>query len=59
MVTVCEVGYRAAHSAFALRLAGFDDVRVYDASRREWDDRGASPWSLRRPYLSDKRPIVR
>jgi thiosulfate/3-mercaptopyruvate sulfurtransferase len=43
VVTVCEVGYRAAHSAFALRLAGFDDVRVYDASMREWDDRDDLP----------------
>jgi len=43
VVTVCEVGYRAAHSAFALRLAGFDDVRVYDASMREWDDREDLP----------------
>lgn len=38
VVTVCEVGWRAAHSAFALRLAGFEDVRVYDASMREWDN---------------------
>jgi thiosulfate/3-mercaptopyruvate sulfurtransferase len=43
VVTVCEVGYRAAHVAFALRLAGFDDVAVYDASMREWDDREELP----------------
>ena len=43
VVTVCEVGWRAAHSAFALRLAGFSDVRVYDASMREWDDREDLP----------------
>jgi thiosulfate/3-mercaptopyruvate sulfurtransferase len=43
VVTACEVGYRAAHVAFALRLAGFDDVRVYDASMREWDDREDLP----------------
>jgi thiosulfate/3-mercaptopyruvate sulfurtransferase len=43
VVTVCEVGWRAAHSAFALRLAGFTDVRVYDASMREWDDREDLP----------------
>jgi thiosulfate/3-mercaptopyruvate sulfurtransferase len=43
VVTVCEVGWRAAHSAFALRLAGFDDVRVYDASMREWDNRADLP----------------
>ena len=43
VVTVCEVGWRAAHSAFALRLAGFADVRVYDASMREWDNREELP----------------
>jgi thiosulfate/3-mercaptopyruvate sulfurtransferase len=43
IVTVCEVGWRAAHSAFALRLAGFNDVRVYDASMREWDNREDLP----------------
>ena len=43
VVTVCEVGWRASHSAFALRLAGFTDVRVYDASMREWDNREDLP----------------
>jgi len=43
VVTVCEVGYRAAHTAFALRLAGFTDVSVYDASMREWDNREDLP----------------
>jgi thiosulfate/3-mercaptopyruvate sulfurtransferase len=43
VVTVCEVGWRAAHSAFALKTAGFNDVRVYDASMREWDDREDLP----------------
>jgi thiosulfate/3-mercaptopyruvate sulfurtransferase len=43
VVTVCEVGWRAAHSAFALKLAGFSDVRVYDASMREWDNREELP----------------
>ena len=43
VITVCEVGWRAAHTAFALRLAGFTDVRVYDASMREWDNREELP----------------
>ena len=43
VVTVCEVGWRASHTAFALRLAGFRDVRVYDASMREWDNREDLP----------------
>jgi thiosulfate/3-mercaptopyruvate sulfurtransferase len=43
VITVCEVGWRASHTAFALRLAGFQDVRVYDASMREWDNREDLP----------------
>ena len=43
VITVCEVGWRASHTAFALRLAGFKDVRVYDASMREWDNREELP----------------
>ena len=43
VVTICEVGWRASHSAFALRLAGFRDVRVYDASMREWDNDSSLP----------------
>jgi len=43
VITVCEVGWRASHTAFALRLAGFEDVRVYDASMREWDNREELP----------------
>ena len=43
VVTVCEVGWRASHTAFALRYAGFTDVRVYDASMREWDNREDLP----------------
>lgn len=43
VVTVCEVGWRASHTAFALTLAGFRDVRVYDASMREWDNREELP----------------
>jgi len=43
VITVCEVGWRASHTAFALRLAGFTDVRVYDASMREWDNRDDLP----------------
>ena len=43
VVTICEVGWRASHSAFALRLAGFRDVRVYDGSMREWDNDPSLP----------------
>jgi len=43
VVTVCEVGWRASHTAFALCYAGFTNVRVYDASMREWDNREDLP----------------
>jgi thiosulfate/3-mercaptopyruvate sulfurtransferase len=36
LVTYCQGGVRAAHSAFALRLAGYPCVRVYDGSWAEW-----------------------
>ena len=39
MITYCQGGIRAAHTVFALRLAGFDKVRNYDASWAEWGNR--------------------
>ena len=35
-VTYCQGGVRAAHSALALGLAGFDRVRVYNGSWAQW-----------------------
>lgn len=35
-VTYCQGGIRAAHTALALQLAGFDRVRVYDGSWAVW-----------------------
>ncbi len=35
-VTYCGVGISASALLFALRLAGIDDVRLYDASWEEW-----------------------
>ena len=32
----CQGGVRAAHTALALRLAGYTRVRVYDGSWAEW-----------------------
>jgi thiosulfate/3-mercaptopyruvate sulfurtransferase len=40
VVTYCQGGVRAAHSAFALSRAGYPNVRVYDGSWAEW---GNSP----------------
>lgn len=36
IVTYCQAGVRAAHTALALRLAGYPRVRVYDGSWAEW-----------------------
>ncbi len=36
VVTYCQGGDRAAHSAFALSRAGYLNVRVYDGSWAEW-----------------------
>jgi len=36
VVTYCQVGMRAAILYFALRLLGYDQVRLYDGSWEEW-----------------------
>lgn len=36
VITYCQGGVRAAHTAFTLRLLGFDNVAVYDGSWAEW-----------------------
>jgi thiosulfate/3-mercaptopyruvate sulfurtransferase len=42
-VTYCQGGVRAAHAAFALRLAGYPRVRIYDGSWAEWGNDPALP----------------
>jgi len=39
VITYCQGGVRAAHSALALLMAGFGDVSVYDGSWDDWGNR--------------------
>jgi thiosulfate/3-mercaptopyruvate sulfurtransferase len=36
VITYCQGGVRAAHTALALHMAGFDRVRIYDGSWAQW-----------------------
>ena len=42
-ITYCQGGIRAAHAAFVLALLGYDNVRVYDGSMRDWANRDDTP----------------
>ncbi|MFW5995248.1 MAG: sulfurtransferase, partial [Spirochaetia bacterium] len=35
-ITLCQAGFRAAHSYVALRILGYEDARMYDGSWAEW-----------------------
>jgi thiosulfate/3-mercaptopyruvate sulfurtransferase len=45
-ITYCQGGIRAAHAAFAMALVGFDNIRVYDGSMRDWANRDDTPLTL-------------
>jgi thiosulfate/3-mercaptopyruvate sulfurtransferase len=43
LVTYCQGGVRASHSAFVLTMLGHENVRVYDGSFAEWGNRDDTP----------------
>jgi thiosulfate/3-mercaptopyruvate sulfurtransferase len=43
VVTHCQAGIRASHTAFVLTLLGFPRVRNYDGSMKEWANRDDTP----------------
>lgn len=43
IVTYCQGGVRAAHVMFALKLLGYERVRNYDGSMKEWANRDDTP----------------
>lgn len=45
-ITYCQGGIRAAHAAFVMELLGYENVRVYDGSMREWANRDDTPLTL-------------
>ena len=42
----CQAGIRAAHATFVLKLLGYDRVRNYDGSMRDWANREDTPLVL-------------
>ena len=43
IINYCQSGARSAHAALAMKLAGWTDVRVYDASWTEWGNHERFP----------------
>ena len=43
IITYCQGGIRAAHTFWALKLSGFNNVKNYDGSWREWAEDFSCP----------------
>lgn len=43
VVTLCQGGFRAAHSYVALRILGYEEARMYDGSWSEWGNDPDAP----------------
>ncbi len=56
VVSYCQGGYRAAHSYVALRLLGYQRVRNYIGSWKEWGDREDLP--IERPQRENEEESV-
>jgi len=55
LINYCQSGVRSAHVYFALRLLGYPDVRVYDASWSEWGNDERLPIETAALYKLDIR----
>ena len=43
VITYCQAGIRAAHAMFVLKLMGFEKVKNYDGSWKEWGNVDDTP----------------